>query len=181
MKSKELNIEILKKGLPAVTKSLGETLIEACNICYNSQNYKKRVQLKVNGEFKALYNISLFDNVTEQLINSWTDEQVTTEQGAVCIALVLILEQTEFTVIQRSKKGTRFDYWLGKKNHKTMPFDKKAGARLEVSGIRKGLEKDVERRVSEKIDRLVDSEAQDLPCYIVVIEFSNSISKVRKV
>ena len=63
--------------------------------------------------------------------------EFTTEQAAYGTAFLIIRELTDLTVIERSRKGTGFDYWLG-------TFDTDEGqlfqnkVRLEVSGIRKG-------------------------------------------
>lgn len=180
MKIKRLDINKLKNGLPGITKAIGETMIEACNVCYSSQNIINSAIVSVSGEFTEKYEIELFKNITQQLINSYQDEEVTTEQGALCIGIALIIENTNYTIIQRSMKGTRFDYWLGKKKSNTLPFSQ-ADARLEISGIRRGADKDVHNRVQNKVNRLKNSTAQNLPCYIVVVEFSSSVSKVKKV
>jgi hypothetical protein len=47
---------------------------------------------------------------------------------------MLIRQLTQFTVIERSRKGTGFDYWLGSEDEAgELPFQNKV--RLEVSGI----------------------------------------------
>lgn len=67
----------------------------------------------------------------------WNDQEYTTEQAAYGIALLLLSKLTEFTVVERSRKGTGFDYWLGKPTDSSdLPFQK--SMRLEVSGIRQG-------------------------------------------
>ncbi|MFN6464941.1 MAG: hypothetical protein RMZ41_024410 [Nostoc sp. DedVER02] len=49
---------------------------------------------------------------------------------------MLIRQLTEFTVIERSRKGTGFDYWLGSEEETgELPFQNKV--RLQVPGIRK--------------------------------------------
>ncbi len=85
---------------------------------------------------------------------------------------------TALTVIERSRKGTGFDYWLGTQGSTaTLPFDRMA--RLEVSGIRsKGNRSQINARVKQKTEQTRASDAQGLPAYIIVVEFSRPISVI---
>ncbi|MCU0541386.1 MAG: hypothetical protein MUE44_04270 [Oscillatoriaceae cyanobacterium Prado104] len=49
-------------------------------------------------------------------------------------------------------------------------------ARLEVSGIRKGNRSQINARVKLKTEQTRTSDAQGLPAYIIVVEFSRPIS-----
>ncbi|MDX2098874.1 MAG: hypothetical protein SFW36_13950, partial [Leptolyngbyaceae cyanobacterium bins.59] len=98
-----------------------------------------------------------------------------TEQAAYGIAFLLILQLTNLTVIERARKGTGFDYWLGAQNASApLPFQRMA--RLEVSGIRKGNRGQIQARVKQKMEQTRVSDAQGLPAYIIVVEFSQPIS-----
>ena len=82
---------------------------------------------------------------------------------------------TDYQVIQRSPKTTGFDYWLGEKGQ-SYPFQKKA--RLEVSGILKGTNAQVNRRLKEKFNQVKKSDITDLPAVVVIVEFSQPICKI---
>lgn len=73
-----------------------------------------------------------------------------------------------YTVIERSRKGTGFDYWLGDKN--SYLFQKKA--RLEVSGILKGDDSLLKSRHAAKEEQTSKSDELCIPAYVSVIEFS---------
>jgi hypothetical protein len=93
------------------------------------------------------------------------------------MAFLLILQLTDLTVIERSRKGTGFDYWLGTQGSTTtLPFERMA--RLEVSGIRKGNRSQINARVKQKTEQTRPSDARGLPAYIIVIEFSRPISVI---
>ena len=78
--------------------------------------------------------------------------------------------------MERSRKGTGFDYWLGKKElDNTLLQDK---ARLEVSGIRKGNESLIDSRIKLKMKQTERSD-NGLRAVIIVVEFSNPLAKVR--
>lgn len=96
------------------------------------------------------------------------------EQGAYGIAFLLAEALTGYVVIERSRKGTGFDYYLG---HDTVyPFEN--AARMEVSGIVKNPGA-VSGRVSRKFKQTNQS-AGRLPAYVAVIEFSQPKSVFRK-
>jgi len=49
----------------------------------------------------------------DTILRTYADMQYTTEHGAVCLALMLTITYTPYTIIERSRKGTGFDYfWL---------------------------------------------------------------------
>jgi hypothetical protein len=49
-------------------------------------------------------------------------------------------------------------------------------ARLEVSGIRNGNRGKINARVKQKTEQTRASDAQGLPAYIIVVEFSRPVS-----
>lgn len=169
-----LNLQTLGQGLPAITPAFGAAIAEAGAICLTDEAHAPGVILKVEGEFSTTFRLN-WPPVTEQTRRCWNDEEYTTEQAAYGIAFLLILQLTNFTVIERSRKGTGFDYWLGMQDSTaTLPFQRMA--RLEVSGIRKGNRSQINARVKQKIEQTRVSEAQGLPAYIIVVEFSRPIS-----
>jgi hypothetical protein len=109
----------------------------------------------------------------------WNDEEYATEQSAYGLhfAFLLILQLTDLTVIERSRKRTGFDYWLGIQDSTAMlPFQRMA--RLEVSGIRRSSQSQINTRVKQKTKQTGVSDAEGLPAYITVVEFSGPISIV---
>jgi hypothetical protein len=104
-------------------------------------------------------------------LDAWNDLEETTEYAAYGIAILLIMEITAFTVIRRSRKGTGFDYWLGKKDDLLF----QDAARLEVSGMLKAEASAITARVKQKVQQTVPTDGT-LPAYIVVVEFSNPVA-----
>lgn len=170
--SGNLNLSILNRGLPGITPSWGGLLSEASATCLVSQNHQLGVEMSVLGTQKAQFKILWNNKIKSQEFAAWNDEQELTEYGACGIAIMLVLELTGYTVIQRAKKGTGVDYWLGFKES-ALPFEN--SARLEVSGIMKGNDKEVTGRVKKKIKQTKPSDGL-LPAYVVVVEFSKPLS-----
>lgn len=168
----------LAEGLPGITPPFGAALAEAGAVCFEDQNHTNGVELKVDGAFMAKYNV-YWQEVTDQMLSCWNDHQVTTEHAAYGVAFLLICDLTEYTIIRRSRKGSGFDYWLGREEDKDgLPFHDKA--RLEVSGIRSGNYDVIGARVRQKLDQVKPSDGLALPAYIVVVEFSAPLSQVVK-
>jgi hypothetical protein len=177
LNSKELLITKLEKGLPAITPAFGTALAEACAVCLNYQDYDQGVELKIKGEFTTVFKL-YWQKVNDQMLRCWNDSEYTTEQAAYGIAFLVIQELTDYTVIERSRRGTGFDYWLGKKGENDeLPFQKTV--RLEVSGIRKGDNSRVKARVKQKLEQVSPTDGT-LPAYIVVVEFSNPLAFIAK-
>lgn len=175
--TKELVITKLEQGLPAITPAFGATLAEACAVCLTDQGHTQGVELKVKGEFTAVFKL-YWQEVTDQMLRCWNDSEYTTEQAAYGVAFLVIQELTDYTVIERSRKGTGFDYWLGKKAQTNeLPFQN--AVRLEVSGIRKGDDSRVKARVKLKVEQVSPTDGA-LPAYILVVEFSNPLGFIAK-
>lgn len=170
-----LDLQRLAQGLPAITPAFGAAIAEAGAICLTDEAHSPGVELTVEGEFSTTFQLD-WQPVTEQMRRCWNDEEYTTEQAAYGIAFLLIQALSDFTVIERSRKGTGFDYWLGSAQSSTLPFQRMA--RLEVSGIRKGNRSQINVRVKQKTEQTRASDAERLPAYIIVVEFSQPIAVV---
>ncbi|MEX0268845.1 hypothetical protein AB3R30_06875 [Leptolyngbyaceae cyanobacterium UHCC 1019] len=169
-----LNLQSLNQGLPAITPAFGAAISEAGAICLTDEAHEPGVTLEVEGEFSTRLQLN-WQPVTEQARRCWNDEEYTTEQAAYGIAFLLILQLTNLTVIERSRKGTGFDYWLGIHDSTVkLPFQRMA--RLEVSGIRRGNRSQINARVKQKTEQTRASDAEGLPAYIIVVEFNRPIS-----
>jgi len=176
--ARDLVLIELGKGLPAIMPQYGAALAQAGAVCFEDQNHPKGVELKVDGTFQAKYRV-FWQDVTDQMRRNWNDADTATEFAALGVAFLLVLDLTEYTVTNTSRKGTGFDYWLGKKdNGDELLFQNKA--RLEVSGIRKGSYSQVKARVKQKLEQVKPSDSPFLPAYIVVVEFNTPLSHVVK-
>jgi hypothetical protein len=131
--------------------------------------------MPLDGIIKVECEVKWSREIDEQARRSWNDTQEMTEYGACGVAVLLVLKFTEYTVIERSKKGTGFDYWLGFKNSE-LPFQN--SARLEISGILKGDKVAFNSRVNQKLKQTFPTDNTKLPAYVVVVEFSEPKAKM---
>lgn len=115
----------------------------------------------------------------EAVLAAWADHQEATEYGATGIALA-IMEALEWVVLQRSVKGTGFDYWLGPKLADPISEHSlfQSVTALEVSGIlddRDGLQARLskkEKQVAWGSERSTSRANRILPAWIIVVGFA---------
>jgi hypothetical protein len=165
----------LKTGSEGITPAFGECLAQAASICLEEQNHRSGIKLSIDGDYDDEFAVC-WEKATEQMKRCWADLEVTTEHGAYGLAALLIPVLTDYEVVERSRKGTGFDYWLGRKEESYPLFQQKA--RLEVSGIRCGDASILTARVNKKVKQVKLSDGTTLPAYIVVVEFSEPRSRV---
>ena len=167
--SKEMDIDVcrIKEGFPGVSPASATHMYEAFMVCMNHYSHPETVSLPVEGQNESV-KLTWCNQCDDVIERTYADMQYTTEHGAVCLAIMLTTAYTSYTVIERSRKGTGFDYWLGKKD--SLLFQKKA--RLEVSGILQGDDNDMKNRYDAKVIQTEQSDDTLLPAYISIIEFS---------
>ena len=173
-----LSLTELAAGIPALTSALGSMLAEAASVCLNVQGHEAPCLLDI--QFKTQqYQFYLHRmEVSISMLRAYRDLQEATEFGACGVAILLAREVLGYTAIERSAKGTGFDYWLGtisEANDAAEPFERKA--RLEVSGILQGEEDVVEARVREKVRQTMRS-AGEYPACVIVVEFGRPLARM---
>jgi hypothetical protein len=170
-------LDEIKLGLPGITKNIGCFLFEACIVTLNRHNHDcQGTIIKVSGDTKIDVKL-IWENIfDEQMDRAWKNQLEATEHGAECIVVLLTLKLTDFTIIQRSRKGDGFDYWLGYKDD--ILFQNKA--RLEISGIYENNNIEVNKRYNVKLKQTEQTDNINLPAFIGIIEFSNPLAKFGK-
>ena len=169
-----LDLRNLRNGFPGMLSSLGDTLAQAGGVCLESQGHIPGVQLQVMGYLYNTYSMD-WPEVTQQARKCLNDPNEATEWGAVSVAILLAKSELGYSVMERSRKGTGFDYWIGDETE--LPFDRKA--RLEISGIRKGSNLDVKARVREKLKQVAQS-GPSPTAYVIVVEFGTPLASIEK-
>jgi hypothetical protein len=166
---KSLELKEITKGYPGLTITIGKTLLEASAVTLQRAKHKNGAALHIIGDRNEKRALIWQKKVTSQIERSWKDQIVVTELAATCISILIAIELTNYTVIERSVRKSGFDYWLGNESGETDLFEQKA--RLEISGIFKGDENQIEARVKQKVKQTNQSDRILLPSYISVVEF----------
>lgn len=174
-----INLNSLSEGIPVITPGSAGYFIEACMVCMQGKNHTSGVAMGVRtDDDDSCYNVFWEGQVTDRHIKAFGgNKNKTTEIGATPIALLLILEVTDFTAIEEAPVGTTVDYFLTSKEIDDTYIFNNIEAYCEIRGIREEKEGNTIRRaVADKVKRLKKQE--DLPTYIVVVEFSKPFSRI---
>lgn len=168
------------KTLPILTKSWRDQFYEGALVCFVLQGHKSGVKLKVDRRINIeertiedIYAVQWGGHFSKDLELSWGDPDEAVEKGATCIAILLTFKYTGLLPIQRSHKGTGFDYWLGNLDE---VGELNYQIRLETSGIMKGKNR-MTTRLHKRTKQTDKSDDTKLQAYIVVVEFSSPMCK----
>lgn len=166
--------EIAQRYIPGITKVQVAQHIQACIICLDHNSHRSGVELAIKMARRNDYIRLHWDEIVDdQMRRAWADLQEATEYGATAIAILLVLRNTEYTIIQRTAKGPGFDYWLlEEKNYdENDPFPE-GTARLEISGmIDSDKDSEIKARVRDKIKQTEKSDNMKIPAVVVVVAF----------
>lgn len=161
----------LSAGFPAITPAVGTMMAEAASVCLEQAGHPGAASIRLDlpeGRISALIVEAI--PLDDRIRRSHANETDATEAGACGIAILAMLEEFGFLVVERSYQGTGFDYWLGT-SEDTPPFASDSAA-LEVSGIMAGGPSEIRRRAGEKRTQITRYEP-DPPyrAFIAVVEF----------
>lgn len=173
-----IHLESLENEIPALTAAMGAVLSEAAAVCLQDRGHTSPVRLHLErmGGPQILLHCSA---VNDRMQRTHNDMQRATEHGACGVAILLIRKLHKLTVVEQSKKGTGFDYWLRPDDgDDALPFQN--SARLEVSGILNGTASQFATRVKQKTEQMEVSDSTNLPAYAVVVEFGLPQAEVGK-
>jgi len=170
---KTVSLAALCEGMPGLTTASGQMLAEAAAVCLEDRKHPSGVRLPRTGLMRGDLHVE-WQPVDEQNRRCYADMQEATERGACGVAILVVREATGMVVIERSKKGTGFDYWLGQKDYDGLPFE---GMRLEVSGILTGTKTQIDSRIKQKKSQMEPTDHL-APGFVAVVEFGTPIACV---
>jgi hypothetical protein len=157
----------LATASPNLSPAVGAHHAEAAAVCFDRCGHDSPVDVRVSGT-PLFRGVSVeFGVVTDAMRRTHADLEEATEAGACGVAILLIKAASRRLVVERSRKGTGFDYWLGPPDGPLL--QKKA--RMEVSGILRGNDALVAARVRLKHEQTRRSDGLRIPAYVVVVEF----------
>lgn len=172
----DLNLRDLDGPAHELTPAFGAALAEAAAVCLDDQGHTSGTDLTVAGAYADTYRLR-WRRSSARSRRTWQDLEVTTEHGAYGLAALLIQACANLKIVERSRKGTGFDFWLANSGDAGPLFQNKG--RLEVSGIRTGDDAQVRNRTSAKVAQTTRS-SSTLPTFVIVVEFSAPQSRVHR-
>jgi hypothetical protein len=171
---KTLSVLPLDPGSSGLLKGLAEFMGACAAVCLEERRHRSGVRALVEGDHEGMFVLS-WAPLTSQHRLSCADLQEATEFGAYGVAILVVREVTGKTVLERSAKGTGFDYWVGDEENAALPFQNLT--RLEVSGILNGSPADIQSRVKVKKKQVTPSDTRGL-AFIAVVEFGRPVIRL---
>lgn len=162
--------------MPGLEPSLGGTLANAAAVCMHANGHASGVLLSVSGEYRDQLELC-WNGPTQRVRRSYADLQEATEFGAAGVAIATLNRIDGFIVMQRSRKGTGFDYWMAKKGEPTGPLFQGC-IPLEVSGILNGDDAELQRRVRIKRQQIGGS--YSARAKVAVVEFGTPRTRIAR-
>ncbi len=159
-----------------LSAGLCASLAEAAAVCLDYHQHQQGILVKVEGDLQAEFHL-IWEQVTDRMRESRAEMHSTTEDGAMCLAIMIIQRLTPYEVRKQAIKSTGIDFLLGnKKEIATFEYL----ARLEVSGILAGTKSQINNRMKQKIKQSMQSDELCIPAYVVIVEFSVPTIKIVK-
>lgn len=175
-----LNIDDLRTNIAGISETWIACYIEAAKVALIKNGHSNGFKIKVVGDYEEVFRVEWSEDLSQETIDSWKNNNDTAEFGAIAIAMLLIQKFTTFDVFEISNIGTGVDFWLGTKLPKIYAIQQRQ-ARLEVSGIfAETPSNTVTKRTWKKLQQVKQSSHTNLPAFVVVTAFNPFKSKFVK-
>ena len=160
-----------------MTKDFAGYIYQSILMCMQEHNHLPGVPCDIKDfeESLAAAEILWTREFSEKIAKMFGVPSNAAELAGEGIAFLTILAITDYTILERSNKGTGVDFWLGYKDDVAESNFQRA-ARMEVKG-RTRLENDSQIRdvVRKGLKQTRRSAATRLPAYVILTEFSRPV------
>jgi hypothetical protein len=172
---KRLSLGDVWRGMPEVARCTCKHYADAARACLSRCGHARVVRLLADGDESREFALA-WGRADDRVMRTHMDLQDAAEHGAHAVSFLMVRELTNYQVIRQSRKGTGVDWHLGRRDR----FLFQDAARLEVSGILKGSEADLAKRVQRKLEQTSQSDLTRLPAFVSVTEFGTPRTRFLK-
>jgi len=172
-----LRIEAMHERHRALPPPVDAYFEQAASVCL-SRHHAPPVQVTLNDngtEVLAEVNWTAPDART---LDAWANARVATEHGAYGCVIAGVEELRGLVAVRRADTPTGADYYIGPPG--TSQYDLEDCLRLEVSGVDAGDQREVSRRLLQKVQQAREG-GSSLPALAGVIGFSARLLMLRDV
>lgn len=171
-------IETLYQRHIGLTDSVCHSFAEAASVCLSRHHSPPKDLRVLNGGRPTSREVN-WNPPDDRTKRTWNNLDDTTEYGAYGICIAVVEVELSLNVVGRADTRTGADWYLGSK-HEEDNDDLEATYRLEVSGIDRGNQRDLTRRLNQKIVQ-IHRGASSLPAIASVTVFSMALVGIEKV
>jgi hypothetical protein len=163
----ELNLRDMHIRHRGLTVSIAGTFREAASICLN-RHHTSPTEFAVSDNGNSAAAKLAWAVPDDGLVSAWANDAVATENGAYGCVIAAIEQFRNFFAVRRAETGTGADYYVGPAG--SGEEDLENCLRLEISGVDRGGNREVARRLLLKVAQARRGES-DLPAIAGVIGF----------
>ena len=163
----KLPIDDMDQRHPGLTPPIAGSNLEAASVCLQRHHVPpERFDLRV-GEKGSTVSVD-WPQPNARVEKAWANETDATEAGACALVLAAVEQAEGLVAIGRAETMTGADYYVAREGSE--PDDLEDCLRLEVSGVDRGSEASVKRRLSDKLAQAARGRS-DLPALAGVAGF----------
>lgn len=148
-----IQLDASNQAFEALTPYFGAMCCEAASFCFEQHGHAVPTRAALSG-CETPHAHFHWAPPALQAAATYRDKDVAAENGAYALAIAVLNQVHGYRAIERSAKGTGFDFWIGT-TQGDLPFNGKV--RLEVSGIFEGQSR-VGSRLTSKLKQMAPSD-----------------------
>jgi hypothetical protein len=175
--SNRLKIEEMHTRHRALTQPVAGSYYEAATVCL-SRHHASPLEITLSDNGEESHAALAWQAPDSRILDAWANTTDATEAGAYGCVIAGVEYLRDLFAVRRAETGTGADYYIGP--NASGEDDLEACMRLEVSGVGDGDEKDVNKRLLEKV-RQASRGKGNLPALAGVVGFSAKLLMVKDV
>ncbi len=169
-----LDMDDLNADIPALTDALTLRMQEAVVMCMEPHRHSSGVpcDLRNFDEVLADLRIQWKMSYSERIRQSFGDSRNAAERAGEAIAILIILAFTNYTVVERARIKSGFDFWLSQTDSDDdYLFQHEMG--LEAKGLSHArYPSDITGAIKDGIAQIAESVNAQVPAIVVATDFS---------
>ena len=174
----ELNLDNLNaEEIPALTASLAIHMQEAVVMCMQPHDHKSAVLCAVRNLDAELDTVRIIweTSYSEQIRRAFGHPRNAAEKAGEAMAILTVVALTDYTVVERARIGSGFDFWLNlKDDDDDYLFQQTMG--LECKGLSEArYPSEIAAAVRQGIKQIEESTSANLPALVVATDFSRPV------
>ena len=162
-----LPIHALEQRHTGLTKAIADSYTEAARVCLD-RHHRSPADFELDDAGGTTAATAAWEETDARTRAAWGNEIDATEAGAYACALGAVELVHGLVAVRRAETMTGADYYVAPRGHTA--DDLEGWVRLEVSGLDRGLEGEVRRRLRTKVDQALRGRS-NLPARAVVVGF----------
>ena len=166
-KKPTLPIHDMEQRHHGLTKAIADMYTEAAAVCFD-RYHQSPTDFALDRSGVRSEAAVEWRSTDAHTRGAWANEIDTTEAGACACALAAVELTDGLVAVHRAETKTGADYYIAPKD--TPAEDLQQWLRLEISGVDRGSESTVNRRLRDKLDQAAAGNS-DLPAIASVVGF----------